>query len=721
MRANGWLGDGLSRMVFVAVVCAGLSACGNDDDRDEAHGGSGGYRPSDEADAGDFGNPEVDGSVQFDGGPMDEPDAGPTVISSLRIEPEDAVLELDADEEGEQEYRVFAELEGSSTEMDVTDRVVFYVPDNWHVGGFDGNGPVFTTNTTDPRGGVLTVQATAANGDGSLEQIETSLTVRYHARPSDPRDDGSGDFDVPNDAEELFEGDEDAARTPLLVYPNDGVLLPPNLQRLSVHFEPGNAANTLFEVAFDAEGVELRYYVRCGALVDLGCVLELDQPSFKLLADSSREGQEVTLRVRGTDDEGNAVGVSAEQTLSFARTDVRGALYYWRTTLPVGIMRVDFGTTALEPEPFLLADDPRLMLSTNPAADPPRDAVEPNDACVGCHALSRDGSRIVASQGGQNKGQLVYIKDLTADPTSGSFFTMNGDNSNKIQFASFSPDADRFVAVYGDTETDADKMLWFHDGDTGERLMDESFMLPWEPDHPEWSPDGETIALTHVGIHDTSQQPKKCGIEVLKLDPGSPNNGWGDPVEVIPIADGLNRYNPSFVPDSSFFVYSESTCPGGAGQEDKDECDGDADDSAKTWAVLPEEGATPVRLARGGAPGVRDNGAVDLTDTFPRSAPFDSEYGSDEVYWVTISSQRRAGLYNDAHHQLLWMFAIDPAKIRDGEDGSFPAFYLPFQDLNTANHIGQWTSQVVTDDPPPDPPDPPTPPPPPPPPPPVLE
>lgn len=695
-----------------ASIAALLSACGADDDRDgQGPNGGGGYRAPD---AGPMviDNPDPDGSVQFDSGPIHDPDAGGAMIAKLRIEPEDAVLELGADQPGEQAYRVFAELEGGSGETEVTDRVVFYVPDNWHVGGFENNGPVFKTSTSSPRGGVLTVQATAANGDGSLEQIETSLTVRYRATPADPRDDGSGDFDVPANAPGLFEGTADAGRAPRLVYPNDGVLLPPNLQRLSVHFEPGHGSNTLFEVAFSGVGVDLVYYIRCGRRIDDGCALELDPASFRLLADSNREGHAITLRVRGTDDAGAAVGASVEQTLSFARTDVRGALYYWRTSDPEGIMRADFGATSIDPEPFLLENDPRLALTTYMGQS------DGSDACVGCHTLSRDGSRIVASQGGQNKGRLVYIKDLSADPTAPDFITMNGDNDNRIQFASFSPEADRFVAIYGDTRAPARNTLWFHDGTTGARIMDESFVLPWEPDHPEWSPDGETIAVTRVGIHNTSQRPRHCGIEILKSEPGSAT-GWSEPMTVIPIAAGLSRYNPSFVPDSSLFVFSESVCPGG--DEEHDACDGDADPSAKTWAALPEAGATPVLLARGAAPGVRDEGAVDLTDTFPRSAPFESEYASDRVYWVTVSSKRRAGLHNTSKHQLLWMFAIDPKKIKAGEDGSYPAFYLPFQDLDTSNHIGQWTSQVVTDEPPPPPPDPPVPPPPPPPPPPVVE
>jgi hypothetical protein len=59
------------------------------------------------------------------------------------------------------------------------------------------------------------------------------------------------------------------------------------------------------------------------------------------------------------------------------------------------------------------------------------------------------------------------------------------------------------------------------------------------------------------------------------------------------------------------------------------------------------------------------------------------------------------------------MFAVDPAAILAGKDGSYPGFYLPFQDLKTSNHIAQWTQKIVSDNPPPPPaPAPPPPPPP---------
>jgi hypothetical protein len=41
------------------------------------------------------------------------------------------------------------------------------------------------------------------------------------------------------------------------------------------------------------------------------------------------------------------------------------------------------------------------------------------------------------------------------------------------------------------------------------------------------------------------------------------------------------------------------------------------------------------------------------------------------------------------------MVAIDPAKVAAGQDPSYPAFALPFQDLDTSNHIAQWTQTLV--------------------------
>ena len=41
------------------------------------------------------------------------------------------------------------------------------------------------------------------------------------------------------------------------------------------------------------------------------------------------------------------------------------------------------------------------------------------------------------------------------------------------------------------------------------------------------------------------------------------------------------------------------------------------------------------------------------------------------------------------------MAGVDPDRVAIGQDPSYPAFALPFQDISTSNHIAQWTTQVV--------------------------
>ena len=144
----------------------------------------------------------------------------------------------------------------------------------------------------------------------------------------------------------------------------------------------------------------------------------------------------------------------------------------------------------------------------------------------------------------------------------------------------------------------------------------------WQEDRDE--PGGESP---------TSQRPFNCGIEVIDEQ----NGAWSAPSTVVPIQSGLNRFNPDFVPDSSFVVYSESTCPNN--QNTNGQCDGDDDPSTKTWAVQAQAGATPVLLANAAGPGAEDGNDTDLHDTFPRSSPFEAAYDNGKVYWVTISSR----------------------------------------------------------------------------------
>jgi hypothetical protein len=63
--------------------------------------------------------------------------------------------------------------------------------------------------------------------------------------------------------------------------------------------------------------------------------------------------------------------------------------------------------------------------------------------------------------------------------------------------------------------------------------------------------------------------------------------------------------------------------------------------------------------------------------------------------WLTFTSERAYGLrLADGQRAQLWMVGFDPARAAQGQDPSFAAFWLPFQDIGGGNHIAQWVTQV---------------------------
>jgi hypothetical protein len=667
------------------------------------------------------------------GSPGDGSGAMGATLSDVQITPANDTITVNAGVAGTVTYKVMGIIDGQGPAQDVTNRFVFYVPDNYLVAEFPPAGtPTLTTRLpalpTDPpqQGGTLTVQAQAANPGGVLLTTTTKLTVELVAQLADP----SGAA-VPANPQMLFGGPVDMTRAPAIAYPNNATMLPPNLQQLEVHWTPGSANNTtLYRVEFSSTLADIVYFVRCGtvsngALVAGACALQLDATGYGYLAASNAGAGNVTLTVSGTDDTGTSYGTSAANTLQFAENPVNGGVYYWDVT-DTQIMDFEFGSVGVAPQIWMAPGD-----------------YGTDGTCVGCHTLSPDGTKIAASMGGQGDGRIIYLNDLTKVPTppppartDPNYLTLNGTTANDggeiehIQFASFDPAGDQFVAVYGDNGGASAQNLWFHDGTTGLTNLAATVTLTFEPDHPNWSPDGTMIAMTHVGTHNTSQREYSGGIDVATWT----GTVLGAPVVILPSkTPGTNQFNPNFVPDSSFLLYSVATCP--VGQEANQNCDSDVasnlDEVAPagagttyytttTWAVQPTVGATPVHLDNAAAEGVMDK--LPTIDTFPRSTPFKTVQGSGQLFWFTVASQRQPGLRQKVAtsvdsaqtQQLLWMFAVDPAKIMAGQDGSYTGFLLPFQNFATSNHIAEWTQKIVGPTAPPPAPAPPPPPPPPP-------
>jgi hypothetical protein len=218
---------------------------------------------------------------------------------------------------------------------------------------------------------------------------------------------------------------------------------PPNLGRLEIHFRPGNG-NTLFEIAFANKVTDVKVYARCALPMNGGCIYQPDPTVWAWIAETNRGGEALTISVKGTDDAGTAVGATQDNVdVSFAQDDIEGGLYYWRIgrNNDTAIMRYDFGTGTAQTQA-------EKFVGTEMT----------NGTCVGCHALSHDGTKLVAEAGGQNDGRLLLV-DVAARRPMVPFAS-----TPKAIFTSWAPDGSQFV---GSDETGSDWNLRVYDGTTG--------------------------------------------------------------------------------------------------------------------------------------------------------------------------------------------------------------------------------------------------------------
>jgi hypothetical protein len=614
-----------------------------------------------------------DGDFKTD---CDDPDCdGPACASlrSLTITPGNVLLVVQGSTGSTQTFTVTGTYSDGRTE-DVTAQASFRIDDT-RLGAFLG--ATFTSGTS--VGGTSTVRAQV----GSLS-ASTSLTVKLAHRISD-----SSGGTVPTRPETRFDGAVDATRTPRILYPSNNTLLPPNLEGGEIHFHPGPTANNLFELSFSNDVTDVRVYLRCSlpsgfilpSGVGRGCIYTPSREIWGFVAESNRGGQPVRFVLRATEESGTGtVGVSEPITLLISQSALEGTLSYFTTAGGTGLMRYDFSSPP-----------PRSAVPMFRASNVNATSV----SCVGCHAVSRDGKKMVVQINGQHDGRLALV-DLSTFNASTDKVNLAQGGTRLSSFQSWNPEGSRFVGVYADSSATSYNLRLF-DGATAALLGDipNTGTKANPANHPDWSADGQTIAYMSMGLAGTNQRSYKGAIQAVMAQPGG---SWSEPVTVVPSQSGKNRYAPAIAPDSSFLVYDESTCP--VRTDVHADCNSDSDPSARLWAALLHASAAPVELVRANTPGPLDGPTGNLTNSYPRWNPSVARgaAGSARVMWVTFASTRMYGLRTpgasfgteNTRNALLWVAAVDPDKVAEGVDPSFAAFVLPFQDLAASNHLPQW-------------------------------
>ena len=265
--------------------------------------------------------------------------------------------------------------------------------------------------------------------------------------------------------------------------------------------------------------------------------------------------------------------------------------------------------------------------------------------CLGCHVVSRDSSKIAFTwDGGDGGVGLARVDDKSPLP---------GDQSRPANFKTWAPDGDMLITTYIGQYS-------LLDGD-GNFLWD----IPHtgQLTHPDWSPDGDLIVGVETAGH--SADWTFSGGKLVLMDHLG-NGIFSDTRVLYEAAAGYKCYYPTFSPDGVWIAFNVST---GDGYDDSD---------AQLWVVDRENKHGAIRL-----------GAADMADGMTNSWVRWGPEPDDDIFWLAFSSKRSYGDVVSGSPQI-WVSAFDPELAFDGQDPSYPAFWLPGQNSGQSNHIPVW-------------------------------
>lgn len=472
---------------------------------------------------------------------------------------------------------------------------------------------------------VVASVACACTVGGAEEDGGARDAAPSDAAPSDAAHDAGPGYPIFFDEglDERVIGRFEAARPgteapPSILYPEDGTLVPPNLAGVDLHFE-GRAFDA-FEITFAQGGApSVVAYVVCRP-VRGGCMLQPWRELWAAIAERRFRGP-YAIAIRGLMQD--AVSAPSEPiSLELAKEEVEGALYFWATD-PPSIRRYDFGLARRSSELYL--------------------SQRSEGTCIGCHAISRDGSRIAVGIYDEDSGFRSRIYDVaTRMPILASELDAplpSYGASDDVLLSGSPPPADGF-----------DRPLRIVDGADGSVVHD----FGVAGISADWSPDGERIIFDGLLGAGSLRELMLIGRE---------DGVWLPPV-VLATPETERESAPSFAPDSEWIGYTASR------------------GSEHVVAAMQVSSGHLALLRRAGA---------GLDATWLRWNPHPYQQDGRWLFWLTFSSSRGYGVFPEGPRQI-WMAAFDPEA--DPEDPSRPAFRFPAQHTSADNFIAEWTLEV---------------------------
>jgi hypothetical protein len=521
-----------------------------------------------------------------------------------------------------------------------------------------------------------------------------------------------------------------------LVYPLDGFLLPPNMNVLEVQWVPPQGA-MLFEVDFENKVTDVRVETTCNQITtvrgaaNVGCGLTLAQQEWDDIANANRDGDPLKVTVRATAMNLNCVSTSPQDVnLSFAKDDLTGGIYYWQSATyggvaghTGGIYYHDFGTFDPTPTPFYTSGS----LGT----------------CVGCHTLSKDGVRI-----------SLETDDPDADDEFGDVHThvmdvatrtVVGGQNVSPGFQTFTHDhalmiASTFKGGMMMMGMGGDKAFAVWDGNGMTTLATDPLPNGMTGTQPNLSWDDKTLVFVApaAGTISMAGDHHFLGGSLWSAAFDTKAYGLTNFAQLLTPTAQQNFYYPDQSVDGNWLIFNENDDNSAANNT------GDSFYSrrarVKVMHFPPQQGDKPLDLQNA-------NVADGLTNSWPRWSPAPTSFHGKKILWITFSSNRDYGLHlknsttgyppgpcngdgsamcdnyyppeSPMYDQpqpmskqnvtfdgyaapQIWMAGviIDTDHSLDATDRSYPAFWLPFQDVTAHNHSAQWVAKVQAPPPP---------------------
>lgn len=552
-------------------------------------------------------------------GPADRTGDDTEVTGTLEITPADLEVTIVDGVPVAQPYSV-ARMTADGQRIDITARASLVII-NPEIGTWSGATLTITGVAAGP------TRVVAIDGE---DIVDTGLVVRISTTRFDSA--------VPANVKDLFGAAGEAFwLAPSIEYPPDGVVMPPNLGTLDVHWRDTHGSN-LFEVSLRTEYIELVVYrAAIGSAFTTFTAAE-----WQLLA-TSREP--VTLAIAGLDTSNpTQKGTAVPRQLEPTNEAISGGVYYWTTQPNPAVMRYDMSTPG------------------TPASTYFSSTQQPTQ-CIGCHTLSRDGTKMALTlDSGNGRGTVVEV-------ASGTTLVDYTSNPQYWNFATFIPDGSKLVTVNEGAMVLRSTM--------GGAVLT---AIPNTPGYlgtqPELSPDGTRLANVETTSQFYDFQANNGAIVTRTFD--TTTNTFGPITTLVANLPGASSYYPSWSPDGAWLMFTRTIG------------NSYSDSSAELWVVKADGTQPPIRLA------IADPSTGNMMSSWARWAPFRQTLGATNtpLYYFTFSTVRPFGVRQTVGTQI-WMapFFADRAEL--GQDPSGTPFWLPFQRIDTSNHIAQWTEAVV--------------------------